>query len=41
MNNLQYFWDLTVRPRDLGLIVLFQGYVFVSNIMEKRLIGFA
>ena len=40
-SNLKHFWDVTVNPLIPGLFYLFPGFVFVCNIMEKRLNGFS
>ena len=35
-NNLELIGHVGVNPLNLGLICLFSGSVFVSNIMEER-----
>ena len=35
-NTLDYFRDLVINPLNAGLIFLFSGSVFVSNIMKKN-----
>ena len=40
-NNLEHFRDVTVNPLNPGSIYLFPGYVFVCNIIEKRVNGFS
>ena len=40
-SNLKHFWDVAVNPLNPGSIYLFNGSVFVCNIMEKRVNGFS
>ena len=40
-NNREHFRDVSIKPLNPGSIFLFPGFVFVSNIMEKRVNGFS
>ena len=40
-NNLKHFRDVVVNTLNSGLIFLFPGTVFVSNIMEEGMNGFS